>query len=388
MQTAPIASARLRGARPDRVRGACRLHGATLRQPVGSNLRKTADRRGLLYFLRDDSGHIGVGEASPLPGFSSDTLADCQRALENLDLNASRCAFDADAWPILPALSALPAARCAFETAYADLWAQRIGPHIPLASVLAGGQALLSGPIALNALCDSLASAQQAVAMGARTLKLKIGGADFSAELSLLTTLRHALPPDIALRLDINGAWTESEALERLPRLREYTPQYVEQPVAAGTGSLARLSIPGVSLAADESLLVPSERDALLSQASCVAWVIKPMLLGLRHARTLALQAQAHGRGVVITHCFDGPVAHAAACELARSLPTQPWACGLAPHAGLAAWPELVPPHLARTGASRSDSLLSVQGYELVSPAGAGLGWIDRRDLQVRDDLV
>lgn len=377
MQSAPIAAERLRAARPHRMSGECRLQGGVLAQSVGASTRKTDDRRGLLYFLRDESGLVGVGEASPLPGFSPDTLADCQRALANLDLAAPFAEFDADGWPILPALSDVPAARCAFETAYADLWAQRVGSQTPLAAVLSAGQPPLSGPIALNALCDSLASAQHAVSAGARTLKLKIGGPDFAAELALLTTLRRALPPDIALRADINGAWSESVALERLPRLREFDLQYVEQPVAPGGGTLARLSIPGVPLAADESLQIPAERDALLAQDACVAWVIKPMLLGLRLARQLALQAQAAGRGVVITHTFDGPVAHAAACELARSLPTAPWACGLAPHAGLAAWPGLLPPHLLDWPG---------RGYVLGYPSAAGLGFADRRDLQGHDD--
>jgi L-alanine-DL-glutamate epimerase-like enolase superfamily enzyme len=44
------------------------------------------------------------------------------------------------------------------------------------------------------------------------------------------------------------------------------------------------------------------------------------------------------GLGVVVTHLFDGPIAMAAACELALALP-KTLACGLDVHDGLTAWP-------------------------------------------------
>jgi L-alanine-DL-glutamate epimerase-like enolase superfamily enzyme len=51
----------------------------------------------------------------------------------------------------------------------------------------------------------------------------------------------------------------------------------------------------------------------------------------------------------VVTHCFEGPVALAAASALALALPNDhpsPLACGLDRHAALDAWPELPLPML------------------------------------------
>jgi hypothetical protein len=59
----------------------------------------------------------------------------------------------------------------------------------------------------------------------------------------------------------------------------------------------------------------------------------------------MALAAQRQGLGVIVTHLFDGPVGLAAAAELALSLPTAPWACGLDRHPGLWAWPPVDLPH-------------------------------------------
>ena len=127
-------------------------------------------------------------------------------------------------------------------------------------------------------------------------------------------------------------------------------------------------------IAADESLQDAKERQALLTAPFCVAWVLKPMLLGLRRARSGAAGA-GPGSRVVITHAFDGPVAHAAACELAFSLPQAPWACGLAPHAGLQAWSQVALPHLAHCDL---DASVAADRYVLRVPAGPGLGFVDR----------
>jgi L-alanine-DL-glutamate epimerase-like enolase superfamily enzyme len=152
------------------------------------------------------------------------------------------------------------------------------------------------------------------------------------------------------------------EARQRLAELEALRPQFVEQPTSSA--ALAELGRCAVPWAADESLQDPQQLAPLLDAAGCVAWVLKPALLGLRRARELALLAQQRGLGVVITHLFDGPVGLAAACELALSLPTVPWACGLDRHPGLAAWPAVALPH------HRPNSPAAIQPH-----GGCGLGF-------------
>ena len=43
------------------------------------------ERRALLLELTDREGRVGQGEASPLPGFSSDTLDECRTQLLRVD---------------------------------------------------------------------------------------------------------------------------------------------------------------------------------------------------------------------------------------------------------------------------------------------------------------
>ncbi len=60
--------------------------------------------------------------------------------------------------------------------------------------------------------------------------------------------------------------------------------------------------------------------------------MIKPAVHGLLGAHALAGRARAAGKGVIVTHLFDGPVGTAAACELALALGETRYAAGLAPH--------------------------------------------------------
>jgi L-alanine-DL-glutamate epimerase-like enolase superfamily enzyme len=301
--------------------------------------------------LWDDAGRLGQGEASPLPGHSPDTLADCRAVLERVpwgalpDLDPIR--------PLAPQIAAAdlvptscPAARFAVETALLDLVAQRAGrPAWSLLGARTGAQ-----PIALAALIDAsdartaLRDAERALERGVGTLKAKIGrpGA-FQAELASLRALRRTLGGGTRLRADANGAFAAAEAGERLAALADLGLEFVEEPVPAA--DLARLTAPPVPLALDESLAPPGSWERLsgrLAELHCTTVVLKPMLLGgLFRTANLAARARERGLAVVVSHLFDGPVALAAAAALALAVASPGCASGLDRHVGLSSWPAL-----------------------------------------------
>ncbi|MDX1463552.1 MAG: enolase C-terminal domain-like protein, partial [Marinirhabdus sp.] len=60
------------------------------------------------------------------------------------------------------------------------------------------------------------------LASGFSCIKMKIGAIDFSTELELLESIRSEFSPDeIELRVDANGAFSPSEALEKLKQLSD-----------------------------------------------------------------------------------------------------------------------------------------------------------------------
>lgn len=317
-----------------------RFAGATA---AASGRRRWEAREGFLLLLRDDHGRVGLGEASPLPGFSREDAESCRRALADfvatLPLTVDLAAGP-QRWLAAAAMVAPAAAHMAVETALLDLAGRALDQS--LAALLAG--CAPAGGVALAALAqradpEGLAAAAAAAAtLGITTLKVKVGrqGA-FAAELAALQSLRD-VGRGITLRLDVNGGWSIDEARDNLSRLVPLEPEFVEQPVAAE--ALLELGAAPVPVAADESLLLPGALERLLASGNCSVLVLKPMALGgLVRAFETARAARVAGLDVVISHLFDGPVALAAACELALALPAPPLACGLAPHHGLAAWP-------------------------------------------------
>ena len=364
------------------MRGTLHRVAGRLAGPLRGARGAWSERAGLLLRLWDDAGRVGVGEASPLPGYSAEEPAACARALQVLcragqggaqGSEVSAAAGGGQGAVTLAQVSEASAAvagggaaaRCAVETALLDLLGQQQG--IPLATLLrrgwpvAGGAA---GALQLSALLTGedgpalIAEARAALARGQRTVKIKIGkppraaevgdpGAReraFAQELQALGELCAALGDAVALRLDANQSFTAAEAPARLLALRPLQPELVEEPLQAPTpAALAALAALGVPLALDESLQ-GELAAALISEGGCAAVVLKPMALGLVRCRELAALAQARGLGLVVTHLFDGPVALAMARALARSLQedgARLLPCGLTRHSGLSAWPAL-----------------------------------------------
>lgn len=313
--------------------------GGPLAAPVASSQKSWGARASLILELYDEEGRIGRGEASPLPGYSPDDLALATRALTDVHARIGSSALEAE-------LAKLPSARFALETAMLDLESQARG--VSIASIL-GKTPLPHVPRSgLVDRSDAVSSAKALVARGIGTLKMKVGGCPFADDLARVSALRSALGASFKLRLDANGAWSATEARAHLELLAPFDLELVEEPTA-GDG-LLRLGTCAVPWAADESLQDAARAAALLLDPACAAVVLKPQLLGLYGARALALAAIQRGKRVIVTHCFDGPIAIAAACELALSLPAMPLACGLDLHPALAAWPSVAIPHLATPG--------------------------------------
>lgn len=295
-----------------------------------------SERSGVLVLLEDDRGNGGIGEASPLPGYSSESVDDCERAISN--------------WLPTRSIELPSAARFAIETALVDLAGQRAGvPVFRLLSCRAEAarvevNELLDLTVTLDDLTERAASALR---RGVRTVKIKVGRPDaWDAELGALVSLRRSFGPALRLRLDAGGAWGLDDARRHLAELAPVEPEFVEEPTSGA--ALLELGPASVRWAVDESLANRALARALVGARGCSAVVLKPALVGgLLAARELAVEAFSLGRSVVVTHLFDGPVGLASACELALSLPVAPVACGLAPHAGLDAWRDVSVPHLA-----------------------------------------
>lgn len=339
-----------------------------LRAPLETASARYAEREGLLLELEDASGARGFGEASPLAAFAGGSLARTHEVLSHLAerairrREAMRCASP-------DALRRTPAACAAMETARLDLVARARGWR--LADLLAGGPA--AARIAVSAwipdadAAGAARTARRLVGEGFRTLKLKVGAGDAALDEARVSAVRAAVGPDVALRLDANGAWHEAQAEAALARLARHGIELVEQPTPAhALGALARLTRRGiVPIAADESMVVPRDAREIVARHLADAIVVKPMLLGgPRAAHALAAAAVRAGLVAVVTSSLDSTLGIAAAAHVAAALPEPRAAAGLA------------------TAALLADDLatLALEDGALVLPTAPGLGVRPDRD--------
>ena len=121
---------------------------------------------------------------------------------------------------------------------------------------------------------------------GFRCIKLKIGAIDFEKELELLAHIRqHFSPEQIELRVDANGAFSPTDALDKLKRLSEYQLHSIEQPIRAGQWEeMAKLcEQTPFPIALDEELIGVNDRptkEALLDTIRPQYIILKPSLHG------------------------------------------------------------------------------------------------------------
>ncbi|MEM7434456.1 MAG: mandelate racemase/muconate lactonizing enzyme family protein [Myxococcota bacterium] len=336
------------------------LEGA-LAQPVTGAAGVEA-RTFVLLSVEDEEGRVGMGEASPLPGYSPDSTDEVIDALQTV--LASPIEVD----PLLPARALLdhtaevqlmpsPSARFAIEAALLD-WLGRVR-NAPVHAML-GDSPVESIPVAdlVNEPDPRrwLDEVDTKVRAGWRYLKFK-AGSDWTAEVEALTGVR-AAHPTLGIRVDANQKLALSALEDHREELLALRLDFFEEPVpSASLGEVAKLSLP---LAIDETLRDEAPSRAALATGAVRALVIKPTVVGgLTAALDLAKIARAHGAEPVLSHTFDGPVARAASAEVALAVGAT-LAQGLGEHACLSLWP---PAEIA-----------SIQDFELRSHRVPGLG--------------
>jgi L-alanine-DL-glutamate epimerase-like enolase superfamily enzyme len=227
--------------------------------------------------------------------------------------------------------------RHAVELSCLDLLAQHCG--CSLAALLcrsAGGPA---AQVAMHTLVGDAVGAQAAVKAGATLLKLKLGRRTLDDDIGHVTAIAAAVGPAVKLRLDANGAWPLAVALQAAKLLAAFSPQWLEQPVAAdAVEALAQVRRLGaVKIAADEAVHSAAGLQAVLAAAAADVVVLKPMFIGgLLRTRSLADVAAAQGVRCCLTHALESAVgrlgcAHLAAAQAAETLATgeTPLGCGL-----------------------------------------------------------
>lgn len=261
----------------------------------------------LVVRLLTAEGTQGYGEGVPREFVTGESLEqslhrfqeDWGPALVGLEIPAPAA--------VLPTLAALaaqfpvtaaPALFCALETALLDAAGRTFGLSLgtffgPVQSTRVIYSAVL--PLASDTQMSRLLQLVRSQKM--RFVKLKVGGED---DLGTLARVREELGSGVDLRVDANGAWSPSEAIQRLRGMAPFRISAVEQPVAKqDLEGLRRvqeaLDIPVI---ADESLCTPQDAEKLISLGACRIFNLRLSKVGgLTRARQLKEMADRAGLG-------------------------------------------------------------------------------------------
>lgn len=141
--------------------------------------------------------------------------------------------------------------------------------------------------------------AQERVAWGHRTIKVKVGSDNPARDIAAVRLIRKAIGDDVKLRVDGNMGWpTAKHAIQVIRAMEENNLELVEQPLRAddlvGMAEVRR-SI-GVPLMADESIRNPrSAMNVIKSEAADIANVYVTEAGGLLNASRIFGMCEAAG---------------------------------------------------------------------------------------------
>ncbi len=301
-----------------------------LRSPLHTSYGTLSDREVLYVQLTDREGVSGYGEAAPLAPYDGVSV---QRTLLALERHAAALEELPEGGPLTRPLEAcraaddLPQALAAIDIALWDR-AGRIQGR-PVCALLVDDPAAevnVNATISATDRASAAREAERAAQQGFGCIKVKVGVGDDAGRVA---AVRAIAGPDIALRLDANGAWDVEQAVHNIDALAPAGLELVEEP-CHGLQAIrqVRERVP-VRIAIDETAGEPGALSSGAADAVCLKISRCGGISGLLAAATLV---RAVGGEPYLASTYDGPLGIAAAVHAAAALSSRgplP-ACGLA----------------------------------------------------------
>ena len=233
------------------------------------------------FIIIENNQKKGVGECGILRGLSCDDRPDYEEKLAwtcaNIHLGVDQ---------LWEALIEFPSIQFGVEMAFQSLASEN--PFLLFPSSFTDGQKSIpiNGLIWMGNEAFMKQQIEVKLAEGFHCLKLKIGAIDFDEELKLLGYIRQNFTPeDVEIRVDANGAFNKSEALNKLNQLSGFKLHSIEQPIQKNnTDSMSELckSTP-IPIALDEELIGVfslEDKEQLLLKIMPQYIILKPSFVG------------------------------------------------------------------------------------------------------------
>lgn len=260
---------------------------ATFKKHILKFKRPSGTSRGVLkiketwFLILKEGEKIGVGECGLLRGLSIDDRPDYETRLhwvcENIELGEQK---------LYDALTEFPSIQIGIETAFKSVASADPFQLFPSEFTAGDAQIPINGLIWMGDAHFMKTQIKEKIAHGFQCIKMKIGAIDFASEVKLLQNIRTEFAlSDMEIRVDANGAFLPSEALEKLEILSELQLHSIEQPIKQGQWQeMARLcEMSPLPIALDEELIgifSSEEKQKLLDTINPQYIILKPSFIG------------------------------------------------------------------------------------------------------------
>ncbi|MFD2516323.1 o-succinylbenzoate synthase [Salinimicrobium flavum] len=250
------------------------------KRPSGTS-RGVLTQKETWFLLLEKNQRTGIGECGILRSLSSDDRPGYEEKLkwvcENIHLGPEN---------LWEELRDFPSIQFGVEMAFRSLKAE--DPFLLFPSEFTRGNDAIpiNGLVWMGNETAMKEQVLQKITEGFRCIKLKIGAIDFETEIKLLKYIRKEFTSDeMEVRVDANGAFSPSEALEKLHRLSELELHSIEQPIKQGQHELmARLcEETPLPIALDEELIGVTDavkKQELIQTIKPQYLIFKPSLIG------------------------------------------------------------------------------------------------------------
>ena len=249
--------------------------------------RPSGTSRGVLktkdtwFIVIQHNDQMGIGECGMFKGLSVDDVVDfevkLQWACDHINLGLD---------PLVEELDAYPSIQFGLEIAFRSLGSTDQF-ELFASNFTESNEAIpINGLIWMGTKQFMKEQIKTKISEGFNCIKMKIGAIDFDTELGLLRSIRKEFSSaDIELRVDANGAFDPSNALEKLKQLSDYDLHSIEQPIKQGQwDDMAYLcEKTPLPIALDEELIGVvdhNKKSSLLDIINPQFIILKPTLVG------------------------------------------------------------------------------------------------------------
>lgn len=233
------------------------------------------------FIILNSNNTIGIGECGILRGLSIDHISNYESKLkwvcDHIELGLEL---------LLKELIEYPSIQFGLEMAFKSLESDSEFNLFPSKFTKGQDNIPINGLVWMGDEAFMRKQVKEKIEAGFNCIKLKIGAIDFQTELDILKSIRKEFSiADIELRVDANGAFSPTAAIEKLKRLSEYQLHSIEQPIKPQQfQDMARLCEKSpLPIALDEELIgVFSKEDKLkvLQTIKPQYIILKPSLVG------------------------------------------------------------------------------------------------------------